>query len=364
MEHAGNTFLMRRGYSLLWSAWNWDVVEGGDRIQIELPIAKDNGRTISGKVVAEIVLTEKAMSPPFAWGNSRCYEVVNPEDDTSATLTVRDHQRAERVEIPRDQWRFGRLEGQSVVPDTTHVYLEGGFEPGRIYELTYTAKNPRVVGLGLAAIRDSISFFRFASEDRHGTPNPLAVNGKGLDPEKAYIFGVSQSGRVIQHMIFEGFHVDEKDRMVFDAAIPHVAGSGKGSFNHRFAQTTRHASHLQDYQYPADFFPFNVSPQEDPVTGEDGDVLAVAMKLRKVPYIMYTGTSTEYWTRSTSLLHTGKSTRPCRGSRNCTHHSADVSAPRGRIDVRVAYSPGIDAPPFVPGPGERRGIRQSTPPKE
>ncbi len=299
VAHAGNGFLMRQGYSILWSAWNWDVHPGDGRLQIDLPIATEGGRTITGRVVAEIVVDQRADVQPFAWGNSRCYEVVDASTNREASLTVRDEQRAPRVEIPRDRWRFA---------DSTHVRLYGGFEPGRIYELVYTAKDPRVVGLGLAAIRDAISFFRFSVRDEAGTPSPLVLTSADgtarPDPEKAIIFGISQSGRVIQHMLFQGLHVDEAGRMVFEAAMPHVAGAGKGSFNHRFAQTTRHPSPLEDHQYPADFFPSTTVPDFDPVTGETGDVLAVAKAMGKVPFLMYTGTSTEYWTRAASLLHT------------------------------------------------------------
>jgi len=299
VEHGGNGFLLRQGYTLVWSAWNWDVLPGDGRLQIDLPIATDGGKPITGRVAAEIVVNQRSVTEPLAWGNSRCYEVVDASTNADAILTVRDDQRAARIEIPRDRWRFA---------DSTHVHLPGGFEPGRIYELLYTARDPRVVGLGLAAIRDTLSFFRFATGDPAGNPNPLAramVGGPARpDAEKAYIFGISQSGRVIQHMLFEGFHVDEAGRMVFDAAFVHVAGGGKGSFNHRFAQTTRHPSPLEDHQYPADFFPFVPGPQTDPVTGETGDVLAVAKAMGKLPRLFYTGTSTEYWTRAASLLHT------------------------------------------------------------
>jgi Alpha/beta hydrolase domain len=105
-------------------------------------------------------------------------------------------------------------------------------------------------------------------------------------------------------MLWQGFHVDESGRPVFDGAMPHVSGAGKGSFNHRFAQTTRHPSHLQDHQYPADVFPFTTTPQTDPVTGASGDVLARARQLGHVPKVLYTGTATEYWSRAASLLHT------------------------------------------------------------
>jgi hypothetical protein len=297
--HAGNGFLLRQGYSILWSAWNWDVLPGDGRLQIDLPIATDGGRPITGTVVAEIVVNERSDVQPVAWGDSRGYEALDPANRKDATLTVRDEQRAPRVEVPRDRWRF---------EDATHLRLDGGFEPGRIYELVYTAKDPRVVGLGLAAIRDAISFFHFAVQDGTGMPSPLARVAQGgssrPDPEKALIFGISQSGRVIQQMLFDGLHVDEAGRMVFEGAMLHVSGGGRGSFNHRFAQTTRHPSPLEDNQYPADLFPFTTTPETDPVTGETGDVLAAAKATGHVPVLMYTGTSTEYWTRSTSLLHT------------------------------------------------------------
>ena len=306
-EHAGNGFLMRQGYSLLWSAWNWDVTAGGGRLQIDLPVATDRGAPITGRVVSEIVVDQPSHSEPLAWGNSRCYPVADPEA-ADAVLTVRDEQRGARVAVPRSQWRFARTDGGKAVPDPAALWVDGGFTPGRIYELVYTARDPRIVGLGLAAIRDSLAFFRFAGADVSGTPNPLAVAGPDgtLTPDSrhAYIFGISQSGRVIQHMIWQGFHVDERKRAVFDAAMPHVPGGGKGAFNHRFAQTTRHPSELEDHQALADIFPFVPGLQTDPITGETGDVLAVARSLGHVPLVMYTGTSTEYWARSASLVHT------------------------------------------------------------
>ena len=312
LEHAGNGFLMRQGYSLLWSGWNWDVRPGNYRLQIKLPIATENGKSITQKIAAEIVLSTNRSdikSQPLAWGGSRCYPVVDMNDNSKTKLTVRDTPRGRRKETPRDQYRYARvMRNGSIVPDSTYLYLESGFQSGKIYELIYETKNPRVVGLGLASVRDALSFFRFETEDNFGTQNPLAVPTSGNkfkpDTEKAYIFGMSQSGRFITHTIYEGFHVDESGRMVFDGARIHVAGGGKGGFNHRFAQTTHHPSHLEGNYMPADFFPFNYAPQQDPLTGKSGDVLAIAKKLGKIPNIIITNNALEYWTRSASLIHT------------------------------------------------------------
>ncbi|MCP3994884.1 MAG: hypothetical protein GY722_07450, partial [bacterium] len=250
-EHAGNGFLMEQGYALLWTAWNWDVRPGHDRLQIDLPVATEDGAPIGQRIMAEIVNTsgrEAYPSMPLAWGNSRCYPALDPTDNSRATLTVRDTPGGEKVPIPNEKWSFSRDEGGRRVPDPTSLAVDGGIAPGRIYELVYEVRNPRVVGLGLAAVRDAISFFRFAGTDRLGAPNPLAVRGETGSwvpaVDHAYIFGVSQSGRFITHMLWQGFHVDEAGRMVFDGARIHVAGGGKGGFNHRFAQTTHHPSHL------------------------------------------------------------------------------------------------------------------------
>ncbi len=289
----GNGFLLRQGYSLLWSAWNWDVLPGAGRLQIELPIPTAAGAPITGKVAAEFVLMRPAQSAAFMWGDLRGYPPVDLAEP-GARLTVRDEPTGARTLIPRAQWRFD---------GPTRVLYGPGFLPGRIYEVVYTARDPRVVGLGLAAIRDSLSFFRFDAADGSGTPNPLASDGKP-DPQAGLAFGISQSARVLQHMLLEALHVDEASRMVFDGALIDVPGGGKGSFNYRFAQTTRHPSELQDQQYPADFFPFTTTPEVDPVTGAKGDVLMRARAAGALPKLFYTSTSTEYWTRSASLLHT------------------------------------------------------------
>ena len=299
LADSGNGFLFHEGYTLLWSAWNWDVVEGNDRMQINLPIARNtDGSSITGTIVAEITTNFSSQCEPIVWGNSRGYSPVHSFLDSS-TLSVRARQLDLRQNIDRSRWSFGCMSNDSPEVLPTNLYLADRFKPGFLYELSYITKNPRIVGLGLASIRDAMSFFRFDKMDHIGELNPL---WGGID--NALIFGISQSGRVIQHMIFQNFHRDESERMVFDGALVHVAGGGKGSFNHRFAQTTRHPSVHEDHQYVADFFPFATVPQRDHITGEDGDVLEHAKEAKAVPKIFYTTTSTEYWGRSASLLHT------------------------------------------------------------
>jgi hypothetical protein len=123
-------------------------------------------------------------------------------------------------------------------------------------------------------------------------------------PVHTLIFGISQSGRLIQTMLLRGLHVDEDGRAAFDGAFIHVAGGGKGAFDFRFAMPTRHFSLLEDHIYPTDFFPFTTTTARDPLTGAQGSVLDRARVLGAVPKLFYVNTSAEYWNRSASLIHT------------------------------------------------------------
>lgn len=298
LEDAGNGFLMRKGYAVLWCGWNGDVLPGDDRLTIGLPTARLDGRPITGKIYAEICVDRNVYSRPFSWGSSNVYPSVSL-DNKKATLTMRPRRSEPAVEIPREAWAFGRFEGGKLVPDPRHLYVQEGFRPGWLYELVYEGENPRVTGLGLAAVRDAVSFFRYARRDSRDTPNPLKDT-----IQHAYAFGISQSGRFIHHFIHEGFNTDEQGRMVFDGAMPHVCGAGKGFFNHRFAQTTRYGSPHEENLFPCDMFPFASTLQRDPLTGREGNTLARCRATGHVPKIFFTATSAEYWARAASLIHT------------------------------------------------------------
>lgn len=302
-EAQGDNWLLDQGYSLLWTGWNWDVVEGGQRQQLTLPVAREaNGDAIQGVVVNEIVVNAPTNASSHLGILARGYPFA-PGAQESAELTVRDTPEGERVVISRDAWQLAKVEDGKVIPDDTSVYLSTGFEPGRIYELRYTAENPVVTGLGLAAVRDALSFFRYEEQDKAGQRNPL-LDQQGTLPEHVLAFGISQSGRVLQTMLLDGLHVDEQQRPTFDGGFLHVAGGGKGSFNHRFAQTTRHFSPHEESIYPTDYFPFATVTQRDEVLGKEASVLDNAKKVGVVPKLVYTASSTDYWARAASLLHT------------------------------------------------------------
>ena len=159
-----------------------------------------------------------------------------------------------------------------------------------------------MTGLGFASVRDIVSFFRYREVDQKGVENPLS---RAVD--HAYAFGIGQSGRFINHFIYDGFNIDLSGRAVFDGVMPVVAGVGRGCFNYRFAQTTRYSSTHEETLFPCDQFPFSTTPQKNPATGKTTDILAKSRQSGTLPKIFYVQTSAEYWGRAASLLHTDPS---------------------------------------------------------
>jgi hypothetical protein len=288
-EEMGDGFLLRQGFALVWIGWQFDVPDQPNVMRLIAPIATDNGKPITGLVRADFVFSTKVYDTSLGHRGQKPYPAIDL-DSAGYALTVRESISGERRVIPRNEWQFARLVDGKPVSDPNSLYLKGGFEPGRIYEIVYRAENPVVVGLGLAAVRDAISFFKYDRND-------------ALTVERALGFGISQSGRFLRHFLYEGFNADERDRKVFDAIDAHVAGGGRGSFNYRFAEASRDASQFSTFFYPTDIFPFTDVEQQDPLTGERDGLLTHA-KQQPLPKIFYTFSSYEYRGRAASLIHT------------------------------------------------------------
>ena len=299
-HQAGRNWLYSQGWSYLWCGWNVDVVESDRKLNIYVPVATEGGETITGKIYAEILsyADDVVYSMPFVWGGTVAYPVADM-DTSHAWLTMRPYRWEEAVEVPSDHFSFARLEDGEVIPDPRSLYIKEGFKPGWLYDLVYVGKEPKLTGLGLAAVRDVVSFFRYEKTDEEAFVSPLA----GL-VEQVYAWGHSQSARFLFDFVYQDFNGDESGRMVLDGLIANCPGSGRGLFNSRFAQTTRHGSHHEDTLYPIDTFPFTTVEQRDPVTGERGDALAAARASGFLPKMFFINTTTDYWTRAASLIHT------------------------------------------------------------
>ena len=279
----GNGALMQQGFSLLWMGWQWDVPEG--RMRMAIPIAADNGRPITGWVRGNFIPGANATTASVADRGHLAYPVVDPESPEHRMIMRTLPTDAPR-EIARSTWRF-------TGPGT--VTLDRGFEAGLIYDVIYRARDPRVVGVGLAGTRDIVSFFKHATA-AEGNPLPGIRLAMG--------WGVSQTGRFLRHFVYQGFNEDERGRIVFDGVFDQVGGAGRGSFNHRFGQQSRDQLQHFNILYPVDMFPFTDADQLDPETGITDGLLARATRSGTVPRFFHVLTDSEYFNRAGSLVHT------------------------------------------------------------
>ena len=282
----GNGFLMRHGWTVAWVGWQPDVPREDGLMALTVPRVAG----VSGRVRCEFHPNAPAASLPLA----DRYHIPHPAarlDDPGAELTVREHGGAPAVAVNRSAWRFARAVGGEVVADASHIWLAGGFEPGKIYDCYYEAQDPPVVGLGFTAVRDTASFLRFGST---ASGNPCA----GL-LDRSHVLGVSQSGRFLRHLLHLGLDEDEEGRAVFDGAIPHIAGARRGEFNLRFGQPSLNAQHAV-----GDLFPFTDAEQEDPLTGRRGAFLGRLLARGRAPKVFSINTAAEYWRGDASLVHT------------------------------------------------------------
>ena len=96
-----------------------------------------------------------------------------------------------------------------------------------------------------------------------------------------------------------GINIDEKERIVLDGVIAHVAGAMRGEFNLRFGQPSKDICFIMP-----EMFPFTDKIQTDPLTQKSGSLLSVLRKNASLPKIMFVNTSSEYWRGDAALIHT------------------------------------------------------------
>ena len=291
---AGDGWLLRSGYTIVSLGWQWDAA-GDDALHLYAPIAKDNGKSITGLLRGDLMPWKVMDDIPLGHlitgriGGSE-YPVAAP-DDPRNVLTVRDSRDARRTVIPRRKWQFAQLVNGKPEPSNRHIYLEGGFQPGKIYEYVYVVADPVVAGLGFAAVRDFASYAKQAT----GALTPAA---------RVYGEGISQNGRFLRDYLYQGFNADEDGKIALDGVLAHVAGAGRGDFNYRFAQPSRDAQPTSSIFFPTDIFPFTDQPETDPATGEKEGLLDRAAAEKVTPKIFFSNTSYEYWGRAAALIHT------------------------------------------------------------
>ena len=254
----GNALLLKRGFTLVWSGWDPGAPRANGGLGLDAPVATDGGTPIVRRIREEFISGSRGgVLEQFRLS----YEAASRDN---AVLTVRRTQKA-----PRHPLGFGFVDARTV------RLTEGVPEPGSIYELRYSATNPRVLGIGFAATRDVISHLRGSAEGR---------DLLGRQVTHALAFGISQAGRYLRDHLAQGFNRDENGGRVFDGVYTHVAGIGRVFCNTPFGQPGRTRTWHEDHDFPEIEYPFATAA---------GDVKVIE-----------SNTSTEYWQKGASLLHT------------------------------------------------------------
>ena len=296
--------LMQLGYTYVDAGWQGNVAPGNNRLIPGLPVAtQPDGRPIVAKVRVEFADAEGFTRP--LEGNSDHVSRVPHEpadlDPSHATLTVRDRVGGAKTPVPSSRWAFGRCATgpASLVPTTTDLCLFDSFKIESIYELMYSAQNPKVMGLGYAVTRDVASFLRYQTKDEAGNPNPLAQSATTVGIRRAYASGVSSTGMYLRDWLYLGFNEDEAHRKVFDAVQTIIPGTHRLFANVEFSDPNNYSR--QDlwhdsisYSYP----PLTFAVTTDPISGiRDGILKRPATD----PLVFQVDSANEFWQMNASL---------------------------------------------------------------
>jgi hypothetical protein len=280
-SEAGIGFLSRQAYTVAWIGWQGDI----DSRPGQLALAVPRLAGITGPVRNEFQF-DHTRNPVSATLSDRI------ADPASVKLTVRAHWAQPRQSPPG-------LSFKVTGPSTIEITRPAGFDAGALYEVTFTATDPAVYGIGFAATRDITAFLRHDPSQA----NPLASAGKPAIT-RSIGFGVSQSGRYLRDFLWLGFNEDLKGRPVFDGLMPHVAGARRMATNQRFGQPSRNARHPQDPAYTIDTFPFTYAVSTDRLSGLTDGLLRRCLQTSTCPKVMQTDSEHEWWASRASLLVT------------------------------------------------------------
>jgi hypothetical protein len=281
-----NSFLMPRGYTLSWSGWEDLGTLDTFNASATFPIAKNSdGSTITGPSYEYIVVGASASSVALSYPAASLAK-------TQATLTHRVHLNDAPQVIPASGWNYNAT--------GTAISLVGGnFVANDIYEFAYTAKDPKVNGLGFAAVRDWNAWLRYETQDDFGNPNPLAG-----DIQRIYTEISSQPGRLLNDFRHLGFNEAENGRKVFDGHMQWIAAGNGINMNYRFSQSGRTERNRQNHLFIEGRFPFANVMTHDPITRTTDSRYSSCERTNTCPLGVEIYSANEYWVKAASLLHT------------------------------------------------------------
>jgi Alpha/beta hydrolase domain len=283
---AGTGFIMTLGYTIVSNGWDFGA-SGFDSMKITVPIASHpDGSAITGRSYEYIVFDNATtMQSTLAYPAATL-------DKSEATLTVRARLDDPPTTVPASGWDYTSPAGTAIrlLPAGT------AFQQSYVYEFTYTAKNPVVAAIGLAATRDFVSFLRHATL---AEGNPLAG-----DVQHTFSYSISQPSRTLNDFQALGFNEDEDGRRVIDGILSHTGGGSGDQINYRFAQTGRTERNRQNHLYPEGVFPFAHQVLTDHLSGKTDGRSARCTATNTCPQRFEVNTANEYWVKAGSLLHT------------------------------------------------------------
>jgi hypothetical protein len=291
---------LERGYVVLYSAWQGDVPKSNPaRLTATVPTAKNaDGSSITGPYRAELVpsaATPVMALPGGVFNGSMIPYAPASLDNTlpGYSLTRRMNETDARQLIPASDWKFADCSATNAFPgtvDPAKVCLRGGFDPKYLYELVYVAKDPKVMGVGLAALRDTVSFFRKASADSAGTANPLAGRITHTIGQ-----GTSQSGNAMKTFLHLGFNQALDGGRVFDGMFAHVAAR-QTHINTRFAVPGGGGGLRTDHTAFGQTAPRGLAADYvDDVSGRQGGVMKRCSATSTCPKFFLGLSGTEFW---------------------------------------------------------------------
>jgi hypothetical protein len=300
-DSAGDGFLMRHGFTIVWSGWIPGLAPMLSNSALVLRLDVPDVASIEQPVWDEFLFNDPSPREVlFSLSAVRTAQLSFPAaslNKTGAQLTARSRNDEKPVVIPAAGWEFVDSGAIRLLPAGTP------FRPGVLYQFSYRAKNPPVSGIGYAATRDWISFLRYQQYDSVHTANPLGPDGRhqiGF----AIAHGTSQSGRFLRDFMYQGFNETEDLRVVFEGINPHIA-SARLFLNYRFAQPNRlYGLGYGFLGYPDAGFPFAYEKQRDPKNLREGGLLERCRERDTCPKILHTVSSTEYWQGGHSLVTT------------------------------------------------------------
>jgi len=315
----GDGLFFGMGYTFVDAGWAGDIITTETRLGADLPVAV---QADGSPIVSRIRVQYPTDSPGRSDGEDEggisgytlplkgterfvSYETADTQTDNS-TLTVRGAISEARRAVPSDRWAFGTCPtGETSLAATTYdICVFDGLKRDHIYELTYPAKNPWVMGLGYAVTRDLASFLRYETVDDEGSPNPLAESDTVVGIRRVYGLGISSTGMYLREFLYLGFNEDEAHRQVFDAVRAHIPGTHRLFANVEFSDPNIYSRQDRTHDFTSTSYPpLTYGVTTDPITNiRDG----ILKRPDTDPLVFQIDTSNEFWQMKASLnVHDG-----------------------------------------------------------